>query len=656
MSTSNNISLPVEKCMKFRQQSDILMSSCTQSGGIDGFCNHKCCQSCFKKENMESALTSSTNYKFTCPCCHASFYKSMQSIDEATTLDGILIGEATTLIKYVSPRMTERTLGAAEAVRTNNLNMLALEKLESVLLLNPTSFYALYFIFRVCYTGRKFLLVHKDVCPQTDLYKLKVHEYAFRLLDHPSISDGNEFVQCVCCDELSNIFHEHYNYPAALKYAKLAYEHCLRSPDRKDLSSYKHSYLESRAHFADLPPLRFAVGDEVEFLHELETGSEWKRGKVVELYYRERDFDVTFNAPYRIQLLDDSDSAAQPPVYAWVKADTDRYVRKVGVKAIEGTRYQARLDTKVEDLVHVYCSEEFLEDIYGTLAQDREFVDMLRSKWRIKLSESTIIMYRALVMHREPLLRIESGYQVPLSEEVIAGIKAYFDPAYRNATPSAEEDSNSSRVKAEVIGMLQGTSGTIDLSDETNYQGYLRNSITSTLSLGLPRLSPLGSLSYDGRPGRRGQSSVFTVPSWMSEAISRATSTHDIRHLSLEVQGSIKLEFFLCAWSCVHTCLERGGAACECPFVYFFIKACVEQGLGVPKLALDLYDRMNMQLSREFIRCANPACELNRLDQSTGQVKFKKCSRCQAVIYCSRECQVAHYPEHKRLCREHSSD
>ena len=83
--------------------------------------------------------------------------------------------------------------------------------------------------------------------------------------------------------------------------------------------------------------------------------------------------------------------------------------------------------------------------------------------------------------------------------------------------------------------------------------------------------------------------------------------------------------------------------------VYFFVKYCLDQGLEVPKLALALYDRMNMQLSRDFIRCANRTCELNKLDKSAGQVMFKLCSRCKTLIYCSRECQVAHYPEHKQL-------
>ena len=107
------------------------------------------------------------------------------------------------------------------------------------------------------------------------------------------------------------------------------------------------------------------------------------------------------------------------------------------------------------------------------------------------------------------------------------------------------------------------------------------------------------------------------------------------------------------AWYGLEECLENHNTApsCECPFIYFFVKFCLNHDIPVPQVALALYDRMNAQLSREFIRCANPTCVLNRLDKSTGQVKFEKCSRCLAVIYCSRECQVAHYPLHKKLCR-----
>ena len=90
----------------------------------------------------------------------------------------------------------------------------------------------------------------------------------------------------------------------------------------------------------------------------------------------------------------------------------------------------------------------------------------------------------------------------------------------------------------------------------------------------------------------------------------------------------------------------------ESPIVYFFVKYCLDQGMGVPGPILGAYHDMRKQLSCSFLRCANPTCEHNKLDKSAGKTKFKQCSRCQSVIYCSRECQVAHYPEHKVSCRK----
>ena len=417
-----------------------------------------------------------------------------------------------------------------------------------------------------------------------------------------------------------------------------------------------------RTEFAQQPALRFAVGDEVEFLHELETESEWKLGKVVELHYRERDFDISFSAPYCLQLLDDSDSTDQPPVYTWAKADIDRYVRKVGVRSIEGTRYQARLDAKVAELAQVYYSKEYIENICIAIAQDKEFVDMCQSVWQVELSEATLGMYRTLVLYRQPLIRTDTGYRLPLAEEVIAAFKGFFDPAYLTGGPvpsAVGEDIYSRRTRTIVLcifrGMISVRFGGID---DLDIQGLLLQSIRNFFSM-LPQpldpSAPYASVLTQGCD--------FTVPTELSEAISKASSLSDLEFLHMRAANqyadfcseSSKLGHYVLAWLNVHTCLENPNAraACECPFVYFFVTYCLDQGLGVPKLALVLYDRMNMQLSREFIRCANPTCEHNKLDKSTGKVKFKNCSRCKAVIYCSRECQTAHYPEHKRLCREH---
>ena len=655
--------------MKCNEQNDILLSACFPFRGFIGNCIHKFCQSCFRKENTN--LASEPTYSFTCPCCHASFHDNMRSIDEA-----ILIGEAVTMITHIDPQLiqpksTEITEENISCVHEANKRVI--EKLEAALLLNPNNFYTLYLLFLNCSKVYCFLQNHRVIYYPINFYGLRVVDYSYKLLDHPTIPTQYDHIKSDCCHNLSCTFSVFCNYSAALKYSKLAYEFCLRSSNYSRLSIFKDSYFKYRAILAEQPPLRFGVGDEVEFLHELETGSEWKRGRIVELYYRERDFDIPFSAPYRLQPLDDS--ADQPPVYAWVKADADRYVRKVGVRSIEDTRYQSRLDAKVMELAQVYCSEEFTQDLYRTLAQDQDFVEMLRSVWQVELSERMLNIYRMLVMYRQPLVRTDSGYHVPSSEEVIAGIKAYFDPIHLSgeAAPSSMcESGDSPRVRAQffsrvfgkstdtsgksgdsqrVIGEILGTSAdTPPAMDDSDVQGHLSASIADFLMV-------LTQGGYLNIVAGLHAGSYFAAPQEIAEAISKASTKYAIRPLLTDAIVNTKVGCLLSAWNGVLTCLENpdAGPSCECPWIYFLVKYYLDHSAGVPKLALALYDRMNTQLSREFIRCANPTCELNRLDKSIGQVKFKKCGRCQAVIYCSRECQVAHYPEHKRLCKARST-
>jgi TPR repeat protein len=58
---------------------------------------------------------------------------------------------------------------------------------------------------------------------------------------------------------------------------------------------------------------------------------------------------------------------------------------------------------------------------------------------------------------------------------------------------------------------------------------------------------------------------------------------------------------------------------------------------------------MNANIYESLLRCCSPEC--GRLEVK-GQPKFKKCSGCLAVLYCSRACQKAHYrAQHKQECR-----
>ncbi|CAJ1949117.1 unnamed protein product [Cylindrotheca closterium] len=45
--------------------------------------------------------------------------------------------------------------------------------------------------------------------------------------------------------------------------------------------------------------------------------------------------------------------------------------------------------------------------------------------------------------------------------------------------------------------------------------------------------------------------------------------------------------------------------------------------------------------------CRNPACP----NPNTDPMKLKDCSRCHQACYCSKECQVANWKEHKVECK-----
>ena len=288
---------------------------------------------------------------------------------------------------------------------------------------------------------------------------------------------------------------------------------------------------------------------------------------------------------------------------------------------------------------------------------------MLESVRHIERSVDTLHLYRMLEMYRRPLVRTDSGYHIPTSVEVIAGIKADFDPKDRAlAAQSAASDtrlSKAKRMKGVTIAILREKM-TFVYGAEQVFE------IECVESMYIRAYGSYPIVYFDSQNVRSFHTLIengFSVPlpsycltPEVSDALSTVSGVGRIDSMMPDPRYA-HASRYLILWKNFVKFLDMAGtgSACECPFVYFFVRYCLGQGVGVPKPALAVYDRMNMQLSREFIRCANSTCELNKLDQSTGHVKFKKCSRCQAVIYCSRECQVAHYPLHKKLCRDHSS-
>ena len=197
MSTSNNISVPNNKCMKCREERDILMSSCSQLDYVFGCCDHKFCESCFRKENTNLS-SSRSNYTCNCPCCHSLFYENTKSIDEA-----ILIGEAFTIRTHISNQLSRNS---TDLKYLDVVNKLAVKKLEEALVLNPANIDSLNLVFRSCCHGYRVLVQTEKSDSISDYYILKSFEYSYKLLDHPSLSERYESVKDECSYKLATVF------------------------------------------------------------------------------------------------------------------------------------------------------------------------------------------------------------------------------------------------------------------------------------------------------------------------------------------------------------------------------------------------------------------------------------------------------------------
>lgn len=65
-------------------------------------------------------------------------------------------------------------------------------------------------------------------------------------------------------------------------------------------------------------------------------------------------------------------------------------------------------------------------------------------------------------------------------------------------------------------------------------------------------------------------------------------------------------------------------------------------------------NKMNVKEAKRVasMKCSRPMCGKLQGSVGEGKSKFKVCSRCQTALYCSGECQVAHWKEgHKAECK-----
>ena len=279
-------------CMKCSYVTDVLLRACEGYELNISYSKHIFCEECFRNENKNhNALMN----KLRCPCCQTQYYDYFQSIEEA-----VLIGAGAyfyyKFYYYQHQGMDQNLL--------HNTIKQVIEKFENALKRNQYNKASLLCLIRALYCAHSqymktvrfrvtdtnsFIPTHEH--PVED-YPYRMFNACFDLFDLCRSPDGQLLIDSLhdYYSMLGMVFFDGNNLPVAVKYNKMAYESCLRSADHTCLVSRKQHYLKLKYEFDMLPPLRFAIGDAVEFLYTADTGSgtsEWKRGKVVELYYHE---------------------------------------------------------------------------------------------------------------------------------------------------------------------------------------------------------------------------------------------------------------------------------------------------------------------------------------------------------------------------------
>ena len=673
MEVAEIASLPAY-CMLCKCESSLLF--CTDGLGFV-LCGHIFCTPCFTKNNANNNTQS-----LKCPVCQGPYYYSISSLEEA-----IMIGEGGYCnVEYF--RINYNNIYNSDAF---SLLIKGIKIFEKLIELFPDSISGLIFLIywysEAVIAGEQGIRESDDNAVSFIEKKANIMKYAWncyqscmRLLD--MTSHESSFLFTSYLEEyylhMGHAFQLGTNYYMCVKYYKLAYDEALRAGNHPKLNEYKEQLSRALVLLSDLPSLRFAVGEEVECL-DLGSGGgsgEWLQGNIIEQHYRERDSPLNYCAPYRVLvsvLTEEStvhsqslESDAPGCRYIVVEDDSDAHIRKPGKISIEETRYESRLDAKVAELARLYCSKEFIADMFSTLSEDEEFCTTLFYSWQLELSVPLLYLYRILIMYRQPLVRTDTGYHVPTSEEVVAGIRAFFNPttpiADLEARVLADTATDIERVKVADCFVLrlpgkaigQETFNSKLYLDARLPEASLTLALTAYLEMYIGKTDNVFTMASVIESGFSISLPSFYSPS--SEALQLIAGARSARQLSLlygqfNAMGGSELFFRLYLHAL--DALNLAGSATaqrECPHILFFVKYCLEQGLTVPSPLLAVYNNMRIQLSCSFLRCARPGCEHSKLELSSGEVKFKKCSRCLTVIYCSRECQVTHYPAHKKFC------
>ena len=412
MSATNQVNF--NKCMKCKLPGTLMRTFTAPSGFCS--CDHLFCHECFMIKNKNS------NVSVFCPCCNLQFFKNATSKKEAA-----LIGEGVLLCSQLVATLRSVT------VEEYSVILSSIDILERALALNHSNVLSLMFIIRCYDKAAGYCVGNRNEAGVNDADVVEVY-YAFlrKLHDHcielfkvcfdknkKSIIDNID----VYYHLIGHAFNVFSNYYHSVKYYELAYNYTLKINNNKASLMYKELITEAKANLHLQPKLRFKVGDEVEITND---SGEWQRGTVVKLYYREKCYSLDYNAPYRVAITEGSKVC-----HICAKEDVDRYVRKVGAKAIQETRYQSKLDAKVDELAYVYCSQDFIREVFTELQLDQDFCRCLRQIGKIKLSLAVLYTYRMLVMYSQPLVRTDSGYHIPTVSEVVGGFKEYLAPCVK---------------------------------------------------------------------------------------------------------------------------------------------------------------------------------------------------------------------------------